>query len=222
MRDVTYYYTRIINWAKLGTKEDFWGTDKHLETCWGMVEEEYNELRESFNLNDDENILDGLCDLFVTIVQVVELSIRLTGRNNFPPLRGMVSIQKFIQNRQIEIIIKERKLSSIDFVLLSLCKVFDTTTYPIEEALNEVLKSNDSKFPTIEELHDQYGNDTEIALQSASDWVESNYGFNNVKGIIKEGKCIFRCDNGEGKIVKPWTFSKPDLKQFIEGEIRDA
>lgn len=209
-----YYFNRVITWAKLGTPDGYWGTDEHLEVCWKMVEEEYKELYDAFINNDETRVVDGLCDLFVTLAQVVMIGHE---RNvlGYYPITGWHRIQDLFYTVKYRNILEYRKTGSSITLYEVLCRIFDATTYLIEEALLEVLDSNDSKFPTVEELKAQYGEDEEKALQAASDWIESNSEYKDVVGIIKEGRCIFRCNQGKGKIVKPWTFKEPDLSNCL-------
>jgi len=210
-----YYYNRVIDWAKLSCPDGLWGSEEHIETCWKMVEEEHKELTQALRERNTVALVDGLCDCFVVTAQIVELHKKeVSGK----PQQQFVTLPMYCTASKS--IIRDRNVSFLKTLYSWLCQamdyVRDYNQVPIEACLLEVLRSNDSKFPTIEQLKEMYEDDEEKALQAASNWIESNSEYKEVIGKIKNGKCVFRCNGGTGKVVKPWCYLPPNLKSILE------
>ena len=100
-------------------------------------------------------------------------------------------------------------------------RVFDGLSHNMKSVLDAVNTSNMSKYPSVEEIKELYGEDIEEALKSASDWVETEFEgrYTDVVGKVVSttygDKCVFRCDGGKGKIVKPVTYKNADIKDHI-------
>ena len=77
--------------------------------------------------------------------------------------------------------------------------------FDLKGAYENVVESNFSKYPLTED----------IMIGAELEWFETLSKYDDVCVEEFDGHFIFRCDNGDGKIVKPRTFVEPNLEQFI-------
>lgn len=217
------YYNDIVGWQSFGCPEGFWGTEEHQEACWNAAIEELNEVSEAISSGDVANILKEICDLFVTVTPLVEL-FGTDIQQVMPPRASVESIERRLH--KIGIILQGKKKWAVRDAMSLLCMVLDQMEEDhshLQEVMRLVCESNWSKYPAVEELHGMYGDGVDEALKAASDWIETEYshkGYKDVVGYVKGGRCLFRNDNGKGKVLKPWTYVECDAKikeTLIEG-----
>lgn len=205
------YRQEIIDWAILAHPEGREGffSEENALAVWECVEEELFELKSAIEEDNEEGIIDGLCDSFVTLVQLI---IMLDGQGqdklfyNFSP-NPLKKLYKCIEDGEDAIDILKRLMNA----MISL-----STKWPIEECLVSVLESNDSKFPEKEFILEHF-----VDVQDSIDYVDRCYNqdvqqYRDIIAIEKEGRLIYRADNGRGKILKPFGYRPPKIKQILE------
>ena len=203
------YYKRFNDWGKFAAGEHY-GTPEHLQLVRNVCKEEHKELNKGITENNPTEILDGLCDSFVMLSQWVSLVPKenLTDcfyNNDVVDLRTYIGVAHHIINDEVD--------SQCLYALSALTRYFDVCPYDIEGALCEVARSNDTKFPLVQEVKDVYGDNEEEALKAACDWIEDQGEYKGITCEVREGKVVFKADTG--KIVKWSGFSKPQLDKYL-------
>lgn len=72
-------------------------------------------------------------------------------------------------------------------------------------AYEEVVRSNFTKFPST----------ADVMLGAEITWFDTTSKYDDVCVEEYDGRYIFRCDGGDGKIVKPRLFKEPELEQYL-------
>ena len=94
-------------------------------------------------------------------------------------------------------------------IALEAIKLGTVLDIDLEGAYDEVVRSNYSKFP-LAHLTD---------IDAELKWFNEESKYDNVCYEEFMGRLIFRCNNGEGKIVKPRCFNEPILDGYITTQL---
>lgn len=169
-----------------------------------LVEEESQELEEAIETSNKVLALDGLCDMFVTGAYWYFLENKSVagGFNILPPLKGLdyvLAAKTDLKNR-----------SSYMF-MASVCSMLQLFNGNSEDALLEVLASNDSKYPLVKG-HEGSPEDMCIWIEDEYKGKHTGVTYKIVKDSKGDKRYVFF--NDKGKIVKPKSFFEPNLKQF--------
>lgn len=209
------YADHVIQWNEVAAK-----AKGHVYTPlnkqWEFVEEEFEETMKALREGDKVEVVDGACDLFVVTsyayflknVQGVgysrsslEKACEYDAQEVFSPL----CLEKAIYDVPNE-------YKALKQVIALLYRLDINLSYN----LGEVLDSNDSKYPTMEQLRSAHGDlsgrhTDEEHLDAACDLIEKlNKGrYSGVYAKNIDDKYVF-FDAG-GKIMKPVTFRKPKI-----------
>lgn len=215
------FYNDVIKWATVVAPEGFWGTKEHLEVHLGICKEEcITELSGAIEEGCDSNLADALADSFVVMVQLYELTRKIHQSVVFDP--EVYTPNTFLSDA-IECLEGENYHLTLN-TLSTLVATIEASKLPMEKVLREVLLSNWSKLPTTAEVQLEYDKDITIALQKASKWIEDNNdkGYTDIVGKVIDGRCVFRCNGGKGKVVKPFSYFEPDIKGILKnGEAKE-
>jgi len=196
-----------------------------LNKQFDFLEEEYDETIKALAEGDMVEVVDGVCDMFV----VASYAFWLTLKGNKDhvdddSIKSLISLCKYnpgVSFSLVELemaIAEERKAYKALEQVIALAYSLDIN---LGYNLNEVLASNDSKYPTMAELRaeldKQWANiktlsDDEVLAHEAKQ-IEAREGgkYSGVYAVLNEatGQYVFLTD--AGKIVKPITFRKPKI-----------
>ncbi len=227
-----------LKWASTGfgplIKED----TNRIDTTWNMLTEEMLELSRA---TTEVEVLDAVTDIFVVVAQLWgtyredegDIDLKYVSTLNRLDIPSYLRKTQSVLNMSSG---KERAVSALGYWAKLADTLQEENRFPIQEAITEVTASNWSKFPTIGNLREKYGeelSDQEL-LASECKWIEENRKecASVVGNIVDEGvdldahvatkaredsrRVSFRKDGGKGKIVKPSTYFEPNLKQYLD------
>ncbi len=207
------YGHRVAQWnevARIG--RGGMSTDIKLQT--NLIKEELSELIEALSSSDKAEVIDAACDLFV----VSSYALRLVQWDTEKWESCMVPSDTVeLQIGSLLDLVHKDKLKISDYAeilkqVVALCYKLDINLgYNMEEVLN----SNDSKFPTITQLLVKYPDykDKELEmLEFECKEIErrSKGRYNSVIHVQVGERVAFM--DGNGKIMKPITFVEPIIK----------
>lgn len=218
-----YFLNQVIDWnhaannppaAKMGARK------LQIMRQTEYTRSEAQETMHAVFAHDLKEIVDGVCDVFVTAGYMAHL------QSHKPEDAGLMSFkQGFLPKTQMELIPQLFALredcnvfgnithEKVQMLLLSLVSVFRTTfdieksVSKVESFVQEVLDSNNSKFIPLQEyekykvLHNEYVNKK---YEGKFENIVPVYTKLGTRDVV-----VFRADNGEGKILKPSTFREP-------------
>ena len=216
--DFAQEYNDVVLWnaIALSNKHDY--SKEALKRQYSLVEEEFKETKDAVDARDLVETIDGLCDIFVVAGYWLFLN------KAKPKIEGFV-IDPVVA---LESVYYQPKLfNSPDTVDVS--NLFQDTLNALasirggKEYLNEVLQSNMSKFAQKGFFEDK-GILPEVVAANIE--VSSNGRYKNVVPIYSNildneiGKeveyVVFRNEGGKSKLLKPFYFHEPKLKELIE------
>lgn len=205
--DFTWAFSRVVEWNKVARDGKHIFDDKTISFQKKLVEEETKELFDAIDAKDKVEALDALCDMFV----VGSYWYFLQNKDNKPssyiasiPLHGV----DYVKAAKFDI-----EQDSSYLFMMSVTSMLLKFEGNVKGALEEVLSSNDSKFPLVQD------SDALASPEDTCRWIESeNEGrYTGVTAKIigkgKDKRYVFLDSNG--KIMKPKTFFKPDLTKFV-------
>lgn len=221
---------RVIDWNFAARGKHALSTSELLFQ-WELVEEEYNELYElGISKNNRKEVIDALCDLFVVSVYAdfQTRSLHETYKD------GPYDIFPYVTEKNSDIF---DNLSILTYyvgqqlangVVRNTIEIMRKFNFDYIDALEEVLDSNDSKIPTVEEFNKEfykqhfYFSENDVALeemiQLESDLIEKrNKGrYTGVKGNVVKVNGVDRVvwKDCNGKIMKPLTYFEAKLGGF--------
>lgn len=189
------YASRVIEWNKVANggqhSTDIEGQKKYtLSEC--------EELDDAIKENDSIEILDAVCDIFVT-ASYLRFQLDNCVLKDFDTSHKM---EHFFFKGGVE---NETILHNDVFRLLVwACMKF--SKHQVLDYMERVLSSNESKFVPDELWDKEY--EERMAAEKYSE-----RGFKDIVGVPGELNgtkvWILRADNGKGKILKPTTFKEP-------------
>ena len=216
--DFTQEYNDVVLWnaIALSNKHDY--SKEAIQRQYALVTEEHNELHEAIDSGDLVETIDALCDIFVVAGYWMFLNKLKPKLEGFviDPVSALENVyyQPKILNEPDKIDVSNLFQDALN-ALASLKGG--------KECLQEVLRSNMSKFAQKDFFEDK-GILPEVVAANIE--VSSNGRYKNVVPICslvvdnETGKeveyIVFRCDGGKSKIVKPFYFQEPKLKEIIE------
>lgn len=218
--DFTRYFNRVVEWNAIARngEHDFSEEAKAFQLT--LVNEEFSgkdELVDGYNTLNKEMVLDALCDIFVTSAYLYFQECEGNVLSQIEIAAPSSSIDYFNQLKySIE------GLGSGRETVKDVCALLYQFDGCVTKALDEVLNSNDSKFPKFGHGLDGepvfYVNGLPVSAQQECKDIEerSDGRYTGVTySVVGEGddkKFIFKSD--KGKIVKPCSFFEPNLSKF--------
>ncbi len=214
--DFGWAFNRVIEWNKTARDGKHVFDDSTIALQKKLVKEETDELEDAIDLQDKIESLDALCDMFVVGAYWYFLQNKEMKHGGYLASTPLDSID-YVAAAKFDI----ENDSSAMFMLAvtSMLLKFDGN---IRDALEEVLSSNDSKFPNVENNNGLEGmsvGDEYITPKEMCDWIENvNEGrytkiSYKIVGKGENRRYVFLDSNN--KIMKPKGFFKPDLTSFI-------
>lgn len=216
--DFSPYFQRVVAWnatARSGVHDFSDSVDAFQLT---LIEEEAGELTEAYDDNDKVLALDALCDTFV--VASYKYFLEVGDPNWIPEIFIPVPNKNIDYAEQLKFswqVLKSGKASVRD--ACALLYQFDGC---VTKALDEVMNSNDSKFPLVinhkgdEVFLHSNGTEMDPVVECRQIEARSEGRYTGVTySIVGEGddrRFVFKSD--KGKIVKPCSFFEPNLAQF--------
>ena len=216
--DFTQEYNDVVLWNAIALSNKHEYSKEAIQRQLSLVMEEYKELHEAVDSKDLIEIYDALGDIFVVAGYWLFLNKAHQKLEGFviDPVSALENIyyQPKILNEPDKIDVSNLFQDALN-ALASLKGG--------KECLQEVLRSNMSKFAQKDFFEDK-GILPEVVAANIE--VSSNGRYKNVVPIYSSvvdnetGKeveyIVFRCDGGKSKIVKPFYFQEPKLKEIIE------
>lgn len=226
--DLTHLLGQTIQWNKVACLGSFDFSQERKDLQYKCMIEEVKEYVEATATGNTVEMLDAICDMIFVgvygyfleedgeinlsdfVMDYTKVDLRADGISNpitngtiFQDLSG--EFLKIFTDEEIASVLSRAeiyKLCVTALIGLGLVGNFD-----LKGAYENVVNSNFTKFPLTE--------DVQIAKELA--WFENKSKYNDVCVEEFDGRFLFRCDGGEGKIVKPRAFCEPKLGGFIHG-----
>lgn len=214
--DLLPYALRVAEWNNVAMKARG-GKQTELDLQFSFVKEEFNELCDALEVCDKKEVIDAACDLFVVASYALLIKTGRCGQFD----RAMVPQKKFsLGDLSYNIHACEITAASLEHVLsdvVALCFTLDTN---LAYNMEQVLDSNDSKYPTLRQMKAIYpdqGADIDLILTMEAKAIEkrSKGRYTGVvpvvsdEGATDDSRVVFFDSNG--KIMKPSTFVEPKI-----------
>lgn len=216
--DFTQEYNDVVLWNAIALSNKHEYSKETIQRQLSLVMEEYKELHEAVDSKDLIEIYDALGDIFVVAGYWLFLN------KAHPKLEGFViDPVSALEN----VYYQPKIFNEPDKIDVS--NLFQDTLNALaslkggKECLQEVLRSNMSKFAQKDFFEDK-GILPEVVAANIE--VSSNGRYKNVVPIYSEvldnetGKeveyVVFRNEGGKSKLLKPFYFQEPKLKELIE------
>lgn len=202
------YAKRVVEWNDIARKAR--GSQTPLELQMTFVKEEFNELYDALRAGDRIEVVDAACDLFVVatyagyIATAPVKQYTVSGACMYNP-----DIHFSMAGLETATYSEKPDLLSIIEQTLALCFMLDVN---LKYNLEQVLSSNDSKYPQEIEVQNLHPNKDLIgALEQECRDIEtrSNGRYKDVTFKRVDGRVVFF--DGNGKIMKPGTFTNPKI-----------
>lgn len=204
-------YKEVLLFSKIG------GVAADEDNLWKMCYEEFiKELMSAIEKEDKLKVIDGVCDSWVTIIQLHHYYMSKPPWELPEPettyLACLYELEEMIENRATGLV--HNSLQQLLSVSEVLAKEYNFNLY---KAIKEVNRSNMTKFPTVRELLKR--DSCKASVKAWADECEalSNGKYKDVKATIEyysktendfhgEEVVVFRENFGNGKIVKHLAF----------------
>lgn len=230
--DIEFYQQaakHVVAWnnkARGGEEPEF--THDLFVSQISFVREELKEYEEAAKINDHVELLDAAADTFVVSSYLTHMFF------------GEEATMKFLENQvgsvfsptiysdfdNMEALFTEpAQMAMLSAGIMNMAR--DTlirSKYADKKVMKEVLKSNDSKYPTkkqLLEVWDAVDADIEVALAKECAAIEERNAnraegaYTGVHAVYNEKQKVYVFFDDKGKIMKPSTFVKPDIAKII-------
>lgn len=217
----------IVEWnakARGGETPEF--TQEMFVSQIGFVREELKEFQDAAEANDHVELLDAAADVFVVASYLAfmfwgeeKVNTMLSQNvgdvfpaNIFDEFENMDAT--FTEAIQMAVMIMGITRMARDTLVRSV--------YNEKKVMKEVLKSNDSKYPTRKQILAVWGTkDIDFALAQECAAIEERNknrpegAYTGVHATYNEKQKVYVFFDDKGKIMKPSTFVKPDIKSIV-------
>lgn len=205
------YADHVVTWNAVAASARG-GALTPLDKQMGFLREEFKETLDALRLGDMVEVVDGVCDMFVVASYAHYLRQGETFGNGY--------LCSYDEDTQFSLLSLERAIIFDDNPATALKQIV-ALAYSLDVNLRynieEVLASNDSKYPTMSQLRAAYPEWEELTdvdlLKHEAEQIELREGgkYSGVHAVLNEdtGQYVFLSDGG--KIVKPITFRKPKI-----------
>lgn len=180
------------------------------------TQSEAQEIIDAISDRNAREVIDGVCDTFVTAVfmipltrssgQEIDHSILIeTGRRaqswaSTLPTLDRKDVIHLIHASATRVINDAHDILSV----MKLCYLLDVLGVDVIGSIEAVMESNWSKYPLESRLKRHPDDECR--------WIEANRNRVDVRHINSAGRFVFRDKMGSGKIMKPSTFFEPVFK----------
>ena len=199
------FYVSVLNWNSFSGNS--YNDSKLVDVYNALVKEEMNEMFYEIDEGDDLNFLGELVDSLVVgsflyaIVNNEDFSSYDREPNLVEDFDTTIAQLKKVFN-------KNKNIDNIHYILNTLEDISYTSDMDVIGACEEIMKANWSKFPLVTDVNPE----EEVA------YIEKDPRYKGVVYEIKkdsagEERYIFKADTG--KVVKPSTFQKAFLKEYV-------
>jgi NTP pyrophosphatase (non-canonical NTP hydrolase) len=196
-------YQDVISW------NDFVGNkinNKELSNLYiDLVKEETQEIFDSIENVDAAEFLDGICDTLVVGSFLLALK-RQRDFSDYEISKQHVDFKESIF--KLRKLVQYNTYENIEEIIILVENISYSLDLDIEKSFEEVMISNWSKFPLIEN----------VTPLNEIKYIESKGRYKEVrfeKNIDSKSLDRYIFKDGNGKVVKPSTFKEPKLSQFI-------
>jgi len=203
-----------IEWNRIGAGGQYDMSEQRKQLQHECLLEELQELEDAIAANDEVEIVDALCDiLFVGIYAAFmnervftdqyhyeQRLARVMCAGVFNPDQAESTPEYFVED--IEHFIEADMYWHLIELIISYSINFN---FDLKKAYENVVMSNWTKYPLIEDVN----------LAAELEWFKTSSKYKDVVAQEVDGHYVFRCDNGNGKVVKWAGYKEPQLKQFI-------
>lgn len=217
----------VIAWnakARGGETPEF--TNEMFIAQLGYVREELKEFQDAAKINDHVELLDAAADVFVVASYLVFM---FTSEENLEKILSTGVGDVFPETVYDEFLLYEKEMSTdaqiIPLTIAMLRMARDTlirSKYNYKKVIKEVLRSNDSKYPTRKQLLDVLDTeDIEFAIaQECAAITERNKdrkegAYTGIYAEYNEKQKVYVFFDDKGKIMKWSGFAKPDIKSIV-------
>lgn len=202
------FLNRVIEWNKVSTYGRIKNDLDSILLQRGVTLSEIKETEDAIYANDEKEIMDGVCDVFVTAGYMYVMKSGYTDAY----LQPVHSLESLDVNQILDLIKYQMEFENTGPSPQSVHKLLGWASNKfskdaVEKSLKSVLNSNDSKYIPLEEW-----NDSEI------EYINNKYKDKGFKNIVPvNGKLngkdvvVMRADYGKGKILKPSRFREPEI-----------
>lgn len=200
------YARHVIEWNDVARKARG-GEATPFELQWTFVEEEFKETIDALKAGDRVEAVDGACDMFVVASYALYLHCPEILKEKCHFNDNVISSLDHLATA----IADKRPVETLEQVVALLYRLDINLGYNLQE----VLDSNDSKYPTISQLLDAYSDtvftdEKDLLEKECLAIAERSEGRYSDITFVKEGEQYVFLD-GKGKIMKPSTFRKPKI-----------
>ena len=204
------YAQKVIDWNYAAGNHDV--SQEAIETQIKICRSELQETLDGIEDYDDIEIIDGIIDSFVTVSFLLHMKYGPHVNNGnsysyrFP--EDSLTIEKL--ERLVSELHSNLEKASMSTVNIEYMLSYLVKEYGMEKTLewmNVVIDSNNSKFIPLAHY--------EANKEEHHKYVEEKYAgeFENIVALNvhlgNDPVVVFRADNGKGKILKPYTMTKP-------------
>lgn len=217
----------VIAWnakARGGETPEF--TNEMFIAQLGYVREELKEFQDAAKINDHIELLDAAADVFVVASYLVFM---FTGEENLEKILSTGVGDVFPETVYDEFLLYEKEMSTdaqiIPLTIAMLRMARDTlvrSKYNYKKVLKEVLRSNDSKYPTRKQLLAAWETkDIDFALEQECAAIEERNkdrpegAYIGVHATYNEKQKVYVFFDDKGKIMKWSGFVKPNIAEII-------
>ena len=196
-------YKEVLLFSQIG------GVIADEDNLWKMCLEEHSELMLGIRRGNKQEILDAVCDQFVTFVQLHHYYM------SKPTWEQPLTISGITNNHDLLDDLEERNeaviLPLMGYWLQSAALQAEIRGFNLYKAIKEVNRSNMTKFPTATKIREYYGDVGECLHLAAMECMElSNGKYKDVVAFWNpctgSDLVVFRADFGKSKIVKHLAF----------------
>lgn len=222
---------RVVSWNAIAMNESPSNYEKFAEKFThekfvhqiSLVEEELKEYRDAFQAQDQVEMLDAAADIFVVSGFLTYMFFGPAILNEFMNY----GVADHLASDPYETLCRSREvLDSSDQTAFLMAAIFRSsrdslvkTVHDGKGAILEVLRSNDSKFPNEEQLrhsHQLLTEDISDVLEAELAWIKENRTeYSDFSVVYNEEFQVYTFLDGNGKYMKPSTFSPANLKPFM-------
>ena len=221
--DLTTLLGQTIKWNKVANLGEFDFSQERKDLQFKCLKEEFDELLTAIRDDDDVEMLDALCDIL--FVGIYGFFLENEGKINLDSFIGTYDMIDTSENgifkdggalfgafsQELPALFDAEEAIGRSLIYQALCQFAINVGLVLEidlkGAYKNVVQSNFSKFPLTED----------VKLGAELEWFNAVSKYDDVTVEEHDGRYIFRCDGGDGKIVKPRLFVEPELEEFIHG-----
>lgn len=223
-----YFTQEVINWNEAAGNAKH-TTRQYAETqLLNQMSFARSEIEETLNAifdHDKKEIVDGICDTFVTVSYYCHLTgmctlydndLSSSYTTNYKPYLLPTNLaQLYPQLLQLHNDMQQMNsfhvLEKLYLLMCSFVNICSGDIAKVDWFMQKVIDSNNSKFVPLQDYLDDKESHEQFVQQKYKDKFENIIPVRTILG--NKEVVVFRADNGSGKILKPKTFIEPNISQ---------